>query len=168
MRKAKRRKVAGQYDKESSGIGFDQWGLAQDKIQEFGDECEEFFANLGLRLYKRIPEIIAESVAEGLKLAITEPCYAWLKFDASKDDPVSVVVELPIGPDEISSPRWSFSLRDVVKDAVDSCVEGGEDDVETATADGIWLASIRDEFRKMANEIDSNLITEPAKEGGSQ
>ena len=147
------KKTTGSYDKRSARIGFQEWNL-----NAMGEE--------GQKLLKAI-------LKEGFELATAEAkCNAWLAIewavgDKPSDgaggppptDPTTICVELPIGPSEEESPRWIFHLRDLIQNMIE-LNEEGDDGPITTREQRENFAAVRDDLRRLADEIDAVLNRE--------
>lgn len=152
-RKNVTRKVKARRDKRSAPFGFDKWNL----------ECENVLEEIGSRI---LSEVMPKLISEGMKLATADECHAWFPFewnfgDNPSDgvfgrfpkDPTTIYVELPLGEHEDDSPRWSFTLRELVKMMIEGAIESdGKIGVDYTPA-----PIIRDSLRELADEIDRHL-----------
>jgi hypothetical protein len=146
------KKTTGSYDKRSAKIGFQEWNL-----EAMGEE--------GQKLLKAI-------LKEGLELATEEAkCHAWLPIEWAgledpsdgvggppPKDPTTIYVELPIGPSEDESPRWIFHLSDLIQSMIDVNEEGEGGPITGDIREG--FAAVRDDLRRLADEIDAALNRE--------
>lgn len=130
-------KVVATRDEKSPTFGFDMWNL----------DVEDEFQNL-----------IKKMIREGLDIATKElKPNIWFAAEFCEeppDDMTTVFVELPLGPDEEESPRWSFTLTDVVDSMIrmNSTLHGKVilDDAELRS-----FERIRDALSLLAGRLDS-------------
>ncbi|MCX7177958.1 MAG: hypothetical protein NTX56_04040 [Proteobacteria bacterium] len=139
-----KKKPIGLYDKRSGSFGFDK---------------------LELDTKTELDGIINRLIKEAVGIATKEyECHAWFPREWSKGDgidntdvadPTTIYVELPLGDDEDSSPRWKFLLSDLVNSVIElhECGEGGPIGDESRPA----LVDIRDGLRALADRLDSAL-----------
>jgi len=145
------KKTTGSYDQRSAKIGFQEWNL---------DAMEEY------------KELLKRILKEGFEIATTEAkCNAWLPIEwAGLDDPsdgvggpppkdpTTIYVELPIGPSEDESPRWIFHLSDLIQNMIDVNEEGDGGPITGDIRES--FAAVRDDLRRLADEIDAALNRE--------
>ena len=122
---------------EDSRIGFEEWNL----IDTDG-----------------IEDLVKKMLRAGFKLAEDEyECTAWFAVqyaDGAETPPGSIVVQLPLGPDEDSGPQWMFSLYEMVKYMIDVNQDNDGTVVESSRE---YFEELRNEFRELADIIDSTL-----------
>jgi len=145
------KKTTGSYDQRSAKIGFQEWNL---------DAMEEY------------KELLKRILKEGFEIATTEAkCNAWLPIEwAGLDDPsdgvggpppkdpTTIYVELPIGPSEDESPRWIFHLSDLIQSMIELNEEGAGGPIGGKQREN--FAAVRDDLRRLADEIDAALNRE--------
>jgi len=70
-------------------------------------------------------------------------------------DPSTIFVELPLGPNEDDSPRWSFTITELVENSIWTVEQGEGGPIGVEDAEG--LAAIRDRLRQLADTLDAAL-----------
>lgn len=135
-----RKRTRGKYDKKSARIGFHKWNLFED------DEMEAIFDTM---------------LERGFKIATEEyPADAWLMSvyeDESKAADIGVVkVGLPIGAEDFDNPMWTFTLTDLVEDAITG-LEAGDGGPIREDSDRAHLAKLAEHLRSLAGTIDDAL-----------
>ena len=144
-------KITAKYHKKSARFGFHEWNLsATDEFQKFIDK----------------------TIREAIELATKEyECRAWFPAEWAPRsdgvggkppaDPMTVYVELPLGATEDDSPRWQFSLRDLVLSIIEvhqshEIDKGGTGKIDDR--EGIAIATtLRDGLRELADMLDNAL-----------
>jgi len=115
LQKVKAKGVKGKKRRKTHRMGFDNWENME-AVEAFRDKVGEL-----------VQSMVTDMIVEGLEVASTEyRCWAWL--DGKDVD--TVEVEIPIGANEDDSPRWEWSLTELVKWDVEICedlTEGGKD-----------------------------------------
>lgn len=84
---------------------------------------------------------------------------AWWDSDDKPADPLTVHVELPLGPDEDGGPAWEFTLGELVDDFI-SWIEMGEGG-PIGSKDRHKAKAVRDGLRGLADRIDARLVADP-------
>ena len=139
-----RKKVANVYDKRSAKFGFHEWNLDS------------------------VNDAMNKIIEEAMKIATTEYTpHAWFVYDFWPDgdgirrkikmpkDPSTIFVELPLGPNEDDSPRWSFTITELVENSIWTVEQGEGGPIGVEDAEG--LAAIRDRLRQLADTLDAAL-----------
>jgi len=104
--RAKTRKLKGTYDKTSSRIGFHNWNLHTDPA------IEKMLADMMEKMLKDAFAIANDYVAYG------EFAISWWDGKGKTPDADQITIDLPLGPFEDDSPRWKFSLQEMVREVI--------------------------------------------------
>lgn len=140
LQKVKTKGVKGRKKPKTHRMGFDSW--------ENMEAVEDFKEKVG----ELVQKMVADMIVEGLEVASAEyKCWAWL--DGRNVDLVEV--EVPIGANEEDSPRWKWSLTELVEWDVEVCedlTEGGKDKER--------LQALSDHLGKLKAIVDQALATE--------
>lgn len=149
------KKVRGERDEKSAKFGFDKW------------ELEEPINLLGV-LYKigaKTEQIILQSserlIREALELASKEyECWAWLAAESyhghePMDDPTKIFVELPLGPNDSDSPRWSFTMSELVTRMIECREKYGSLSIDQEARPA--FEAVSESFKRLAQQIDDAL-----------
>ena len=144
-RMSKPPRVIGKRDERSAIFGFHEWNLESQREYD---------------------KLIKAIIRDGLEIATTEyQCHAWFPIewtdgdgvdDTKISDPSTIYVELPLGEHDDWSPRWSFTLSDMVKYMITGheCGQGGpvhgRDPRQSFT-------TLSEKLRALADELDATL-----------
>ncbi len=116
---------------------------------------------------ERLENLVRSALAELLEVATKENVAAYF----SGDDPLDVIVAIPIARAELEEPRWTFNLRDLVR----SEFEGNAQQVPEDPSAGYLgigggyideecrpeVMKLRDALRELADEVDAALNRPP-------
>ncbi len=135
------KKAKGTHDDRSEPIGIHEWELDS--------------------MAKAMRMILKEA----MEIATKEyKCYAWFAHDwGPKNDGIkprrkppadvsTVFVELPLGPNEDDSPRWSFTVTELVENTIGMYEHGDGGYIDDEDKPG--LVALRDKLRSLADTID--------------
>ncbi len=73
------------------------------------------------------------------------------------EDPMEMRVKLPIGGQEFEEPEWSFNLREIVEQLIDSHKGGLSGKIDSSSR---GVIRIRDGLRELADMIDAALVAD--------
>jgi len=147
------KKTVGKHVKTSAKFGFHVWNLDAMQVDQ-----------------KAYQKFIEEIIREGVEIATSEyDCSAYFPVEHSDlsiaarggdkaiHDPTIIYVELPVGPDDIEMPKWSFSLTELVNNMLEMVEHGDGGPIDRQ--DTAPLIAVRDALRMLADRIDARLPT---------
>jgi hypothetical protein len=130
-------------DDEDSRIGFEEWNLFD--VHDMAQVMES---------------LIKKGLKAGFKLAEEQyECHAWFTAEYSNTPSGTIAVELPLGPHDSTGPTWTFELSELVDSLIESHKEALDEpdyEEEKQKLDKL-LAAVRDEFRSLADTLDTQL-----------
>ncbi len=125
------------------------------------NEIYEAFEKVSLLFEKAV----AKGAEEVLNIALKDKSYIHLAADAitsngiggeAPDDPLTILLFVPLFNDNDECPAFEFHLSDAVEDAIDDNVEHESGKIENKKAIGVFLR-MSSSLRNLADKIDDSL-----------